>query len=76
MYNRWFTDSGTRCAGTRCYRVLPAVRCGDQVSGSEEPVQQVQASGLLASDQCFALAFLPAVTVGSGRCSLQSKEAR
>ena len=35
-----------------CYEggVLPAVWCGDQVRGREEPVQKVQPSRLLASD--------------------------
>ena len=65
--------SGTAASGDY-YGVLPAVWCGDQVRGREEPVQKVQPSCLLASDQCFALAFLPAITVCRGRSPLKSKE--
>ena len=50
---------------------LPAVGGSDEVGGCEEPVEQVQASSFLPSNQCLALAFLPAVAVRSWRGSLQ-----
>lgn len=53
---------------------LPAVRRGDQVSGSKQPVEQIKAGSLLASNQRFALAFLPTVTVCGGGCSFKPGE--
>lgn len=58
-------------ASTETTAVLPAVWCRDQVSGCEQPVQQIQAGSLLAGDQCFTLAFLPTVTVCCGGGPLQ-----
>lgn len=58
---------------SRCV-CLPAVWTGDQVSGGEQSVQQVQASSFLSSNQRLTLTLLPAVTVRSGRGPLESGE--
>lgn len=58
---------------SRCV-CLPAVWTGDQVSGGEQSVQQVQASSFLSSNQRLTLTLLPAVTVSSGRGPLESGE--
>ena len=50
----------------------PAVGHGDQVSLSQQLVEQGEARALQSCHQRLALALLPAVAVGCGCCLLQS----
>jgi len=50
----------------------PAVRSGNQISGGQQSVEQIQTSCFLARDKSLAFTLLPAVTVCGGRRSLQS----